>query len=425
MLRNHRTTIAAAACLCISACAIGAPPGFSAGDQWTTPLVGGVGKGPLVTPVWLNGKGPFLFYLNPHSMSVLDPRIAKSLGVWVKRTSGKATDQSDTISQEQLDFADVLSIKVGDLTIRNRKFVLLPTGGEVMGHPVVGTIGSDLFAESLVWQIDRDQSVVRIAAQGGGITVGGATGVKGRVERGRLFVDVVLNGQRQVELLVDLVSLGSAVWHEIAAAALESLQPGSWRARTVTVGDRSVRGMTLRDYADKRVRKRAFDGLLGREFWSQFVVTVNLHKKSIWLAPRAPHSAANRRARLARWGEQFAGCTADACVTAHVERSQDESLAKVVFVREPGGANIDMAVTAQAVDASGKRVDVDELLVAFPPGATKAWLPPKSLREYGRAANFVIVDVSPYSPDCNAQPSTGCVWRTQVDAPGDHDNLRM
>src|SRR5580765_904840 len=62
--------------LVVSGCAIGAPPGFSEGDSWTFALVEPLAEGRLLTPVYVEGRGPYLFAIDPDApITVADPEV--------------------------------------------------------------------------------------------------------------------------------------------------------------------------------------------------------------------------------------------------------------------------------------------------------------------------------------------------------------
>jgi len=69
---------AALAALVLGGCAVGAPTGFSSGDQWTVPLVGPLENGVLLVPVYIGKEnaGPYLFAIDPDAtVSAVDDKI--------------------------------------------------------------------------------------------------------------------------------------------------------------------------------------------------------------------------------------------------------------------------------------------------------------------------------------------------------------
>jgi hypothetical protein len=70
--------------LVAAGCTVGAPPGFSAGENWTFPLVGPLENGLLITPATVKGHGPYLFAIDPDAGRGLE------LLLGVTSSSGKA-----------------------------------------------------------------------------------------------------------------------------------------------------------------------------------------------------------------------------------------------------------------------------------------------------------------------------------------------
>ena len=67
----------------LAACTVGAPPGFSSGESWAFPLVGPLEDGALLVPVKVNGKGPFLFLIDPDApFTSIDEGVAKELDLY-------------------------------------------------------------------------------------------------------------------------------------------------------------------------------------------------------------------------------------------------------------------------------------------------------------------------------------------------------
>ena len=93
MLFRVATAVLGAA---LAACTVGAPPGFSSGDSWAFPLVGPLEDGVLLVPVTVNGKGPFLFLIDPDApASSIDEGLAGSLDLY-GGAGPRLTDESDT-----------------------------------------------------------------------------------------------------------------------------------------------------------------------------------------------------------------------------------------------------------------------------------------------------------------------------------------
>jgi len=69
--------------LFLSACAQGAPLGFSSGEVWTAPLIGPLENNELVVAVHVNDHGPYLFVIDPDSpVSTVDTAIRSELELY-------------------------------------------------------------------------------------------------------------------------------------------------------------------------------------------------------------------------------------------------------------------------------------------------------------------------------------------------------
>ena len=75
---------ALAGVLAVAACGAppAVPPTFSAGDSWTAPLVGPLENDLLLVPVFVNGKGPYVFAIDPDAVvSVITKHVYQDAGL--------------------------------------------------------------------------------------------------------------------------------------------------------------------------------------------------------------------------------------------------------------------------------------------------------------------------------------------------------
>jgi hypothetical protein len=73
----------------LAACVVGAPPGFSPGTTWVFPLVDPLADGPLVTHVYVDGKGPYLFVIDPDSgIAIIDASVCARAGLGTHGSRG-------------------------------------------------------------------------------------------------------------------------------------------------------------------------------------------------------------------------------------------------------------------------------------------------------------------------------------------------
>src|SRR5258708_39756728 len=155
----------AATRLAFATCSAGAPPGFPTGpNQWTVPPVAPP-AGVLVTPVLINGKGPYLFELDPDVNAMnIDDKIVGEAGLGTDRGQGPHyIDKTDT-GQRRFT-AEVLNIQVGNLTIERRTALVVPNGTYAAG--IHGVLGRSVLEDSLVFGFDRERGLAFVTTQEG------------------------------------------------------------------------------------------------------------------------------------------------------------------------------------------------------------------------------------------------------------------
>jgi hypothetical protein len=417
--------VAAAGALATSAaCVAGAPLGFSKGDNWTIPLVGALEDGPLVAPVYIDGKGPFLFEINFDADSSMDPLLVGTLDLYKFRKNYKLVDASDHVSHEELWYAEVKQVTLGDLTVSRREFAVNPTGGVYRGQPVLGIIGRDILSETLIWTIDRDRSTLFVATQGHASPPVDAVRVKGRLDRGNLFITSHVD-QREMYLRLDQGYAHSLLWPrlirdmKLASARDPKMDsfgrrrfyPDGFWAQRAAIGEAAVSGQLFFALEDKRLRPRDLDGVIGRDFLARFHATFNLHKSSVWLRPRDPDNEVARRDRLRRWGAALAECATPGCVTV----THGADAAAITFVREDWTDTMSYEVVVEALDAAAEALPLPPILVVFPARVTTlSAADPGLVARYSAATSFRVVDLSPFAPKCDPKdPSEPCIMLVQ------------
>ncbi|ACY18535.1 hypothetical protein [Haliangium ochraceum] len=204
-----------------------------------------------------------------------------------------------------------------------------------------------------------------------------------------------------------------------------------------------------------------YDGVLGQDFWSRFVISVHLDQNALWLTPRPPDDEELRSERLGRWAALFDGCDTPACVTveedlattadaeiaaeadstargkrdkrgkrgkhgAHADERGDKAGdeparaaerdpgipegTRVLRVRRPDDKRaLGYDVLLRALDERERPLPAPHLLVAFPEGGTETTIDIGALTSaYQRASSFEVVDASPFAPPCRKR--LGCAW---------------
>jgi hypothetical protein len=96
--------------------------------------------------VMLNGEGPFHFALDTGGANVIDPAVAKELGV----ASGGSTQVTGVGSASSASsFAMIKTLQVGNALVTNQAFVVLPIAksfGTAHGMPMDGVIGYEVLS---------------------------------------------------------------------------------------------------------------------------------------------------------------------------------------------------------------------------------------------------------------------------------------
>ena len=148
----------------LASCAIGAPPGFSPGTSWTTPLVDPLADGRLVTPVYVNGEGPFLFAIDPDAtITTADMSIA-AIAQIPAHSGERLTDEHDTT--HPIWYAQLPNLKIGTLDVSLMRVALVENHQfDADGRRIWGVLGRDVIADSLVFTLDRDRGVARLTTQ--------------------------------------------------------------------------------------------------------------------------------------------------------------------------------------------------------------------------------------------------------------------
>ena len=144
----------------LTSCSIGAPPGFSEGTRWTFPLVDPLDDGLLVTPVFVKGKGPFLFAIDPDAnVTIIDERVVLAAGLVTD--SGFTTRLWSEDGERRIRFnAELRDLQVGDLQVEVRRVLVVPHGTlSASGREVMGVLGRNVIADSLVFAFDRDRGL--------------------------------------------------------------------------------------------------------------------------------------------------------------------------------------------------------------------------------------------------------------------------
>jgi hypothetical protein len=313
----------------------------------------------------VHGRGPYLFLVAPNSVSsAIDARLADELGLWVRPEWRSAIDQNDR--EVRFQVAEVLSLQIGDLSIRHTRMRTVPAGSlRFRGQPVAGVIGGDLLSSTITLDVDRDAGVVTLALTGHERPPAGAVAVEGRVYDGLLKIPVAVEGDA-LEMVVDPGARRSGIWPRVAArlelafAGSEEVIDEYGSTADVSLGARAARlqldGLRavarFGAYWVRSFRETSHDGALGQDFLAAYRVLFDRDHARLWLAPRAEVPVASR---LRRWP----GCE-DGCVTARLDAG------RLTVTGRSDGAWEALLVP---LDGAGRRLGRDAVRVTLAAGA--------------------------------------------------------
>jgi hypothetical protein len=399
----------------LGACAVGAPPGFSQGDTWTLPLVAPEHESRLLTPVTIDGRGPYLFAIDPDlPMTIVDREILANTDF--RRWDGpRRLDQHDTT--HETFYRRIPNVRVGDLSVSLLLVAETPEHSfDDDGRRIYGVLGHDVIADSLVFGFARDKGIAWLQTQDVFQPPAGAREIEYNKLRDepvadpRKLVTTAINGH---ELALHL-SLGDTT---------SQLYPRAWAAAGLTPVDRSAMftddtgqhravehlgvaahvtadgitrdGLGFTPYDDRRFRFDRFDGTLGLDFFRPFDVTVNWHRTTIYVTPRRPVPVGQR---LARWGWNH--CSTADCFQAALE-TDGYAQPSVRVTRDPAVTG-NVTVIVHATPASGPPLPSIE--VSLPAGLDQLSAP---IDDRYAGAQLAVFDASPFGRPC-ADPR-GCV----------------
>jgi TonB family protein len=448
----------------VTGCTVGAPPGFSGGDQWTFPLVGPLEDGLLITPVTVGGHGPYLFAFDPDAnFSAIDKQVVDDAQL---RTSGgpKIIDETDT-GQIRL-YAELIGLKVSGLTIARRDVMLFPVGFyDTEGRHISGILGRDLIADSLVFGFDRDQGVATLSttkaftpppdaiaisykemsggsdtvagtAGGGTLVARGGGGRGGAVDPGANVPSRVNNAERTgvgsatvapVPRRLANIQIGDAslAMHLDLGAAVSQMPEGRWAQARLVPTDvelrivdeaASVRRVTKAGIGDvakpvavPHVTFAPFiESRFGKETFDGTLGLDFFRRYSVYASwdlrtfylKARGDAAATTTARLGRWSSMIKPCPHPGCVTAALAAASGPPTLEVARDAESGGQPLE--VVLGVAPAAGK-VAVP-LLIELPRGVDKL---SNALPTEYEGATLAVLDVSPFARACVGEG--GCV----------------
>lgn len=417
----------------LAACAQGAPPGFSPAKQWSFPLVDPMADGRLVVPVYVEGRGPYLFAIDPDApVTVADREVVGT--EFSQHGNYRVVDEQDT--SHPRFFQDIRWLTVGDLQISLMTVEITDKSGmfDGAGRRIMGILGKDVIADSLVFGFDRDRGVAWLSTQENYRAPANATVMsyfKGTTHRPELVVRKLVSANvdgKSYDLHLDLGAVPSQLWArhwKEAGLTVENAkrtlidETGTHRdtdqtgqAQRVIADGVERDGIRFAPYDDRRWDPGQLEGTLGLGFFLPFNVAADWHHDRLLLTPRADHTPE----RLTRWGASLAAsCEHAGCVQATVVAAREKAVEpppatddrslngqapsevrpleaaaaahpELVVTRDPAAVKLAMQVV---LDVGGQRVDV-----SFPAGEA-------TYRTQLAATGAVsVIDVSPFPKAC-------------------------
>jgi hypothetical protein len=455
----------------LAGCTVGAPPGFSSGESWSFPLVGPLEDGLLVTPVFVNDKGPYLMAIDPDArFSAVDQAIVSENQLY-SVLGPRVLDESDT--HRPTSTAEVKTFRLGNLTVRNRTVLAVRVGTfNAGGRQIRGILGRDVIADSLVFGFDRERGTGYLATRKGFTPPAGASTLGFMLLSNRLATGVppigrkltkVKIGNATFDMHLDLGAvhsqLRSNLWGEagLTSAPIATTQVdevGSARKSTtaavanqIHAGSITATSVLMAPYDDRRWDEQDVDGTIGLNFFRGYNVWADWDKETFHVVARADANATIKE-RIARWkSATLDACKDPGCVTVELIDGSDDASGGPAPGADPAGApavpppppepptggppgggsgapaimkppvepvvlvqrdaaaeGVALEVLFQAVDATGKPLDLPRLVANLPADAPRAT---QKVDAAFAGAKLVVLDVSPYPRACSR--GGGCI----------------
>ena len=439
---RRRRYAALVVALASASCTSGPPPGFSDGDQWTIPLIAPLENGLLLVPALVNGKGPFVFAIDPDAqVSAVDQQVVTEADA---RTGEGPRLLDETDTERPRFYAEILEWQLGSLTVKQKPAQLVPKGTfDTAGRRIHGLIGRDIIADSIVFAFDRELGLITLTTVKAFKPLPAATSISYELLSSRIPNAEVLPVSRKLitaavnnapfKLHVDFgmvasqlrtrsfsaaqmppnsLSGDSGVIDEVGTVRTIQMQSSATKV-SVALDSLFAKNVVFVPYGDRRWLEQDLEGTLGLDFFSQFAVAANWHDKRFYLSPRTP---AALPARLSRWqSKTLAACATPGCVkitlidpvankpTEETQATHPGLVASVV--REAVAQHMELEVLIAVQAAPGKPV-LQWLVANFPAGTDRAMthLHPDYL-----GATLTVVDASPFPRTCPVEGA--CVDR--------------
>jgi len=424
----------------LSACSVGAPPEFSAGTSWAFPLVDPLANDLIVTPVMINGKGPYLFVVDPNVQGMaVDATVVHDAGLETDR-GDRLRDRDDTDQRVGRFEVEVRGVQVGNLTIARTNGFLVPDGTYNRGgRRIDGALGTAIIKDSLTYGIDRDRGIGLLETREAFTPPPAASKLTYTAMHGKHAVEGTIGDARAL-FYVDLGRVENNIYGSVgdgfsivekATRTVDYIgSPHTFSkvaiARLVSVP--SVTGHDVPfvpvDRKSRRIGSAEAEVSLGLAFFKHFNIWGDWDKETVYLTPRHGLTQ-DTKVRIERWGPRFAQCAHLGCATVVVGDSSataeapsadapsadapsadapsaepPSSVVLVTIRRDAETAASGLEVTIAVEGANGQEL---LLLVAnFPAGVDQ--LVQHLPRQLAGVA-MTVVDVSPFPHRCPSGPA--------------------
>lgn len=416
------------------ACTAGAPPGFAGGkgDRWVLPLVGPMENGLLVTPVTVDGKGPYLFVIDPDSdISAIDEQVVKETQFRTFRGPPRL-DETDT--QQLRFYAEVTGIEIGSLIVERRNAMIVKLGTfDRDGRRIHGLLGRDVIPDSLVFGFDRDLGLAQLVVKKSFVPPPNALKIPYELVPSQVpNIDVLPVSRRlakakigteafsmHLDLGEQLSTLRESLW-EKAKLVAQPARAGSidevgvphkiekvGMGQGISLGNAVAEKLAFAPYEDKRWHEEDIAGTLALDFFRDYDVWLDWDGRVLYLAPRSP---APLETRIGRWDTGALGkCPHPGCVEV---RTIDPLAGKPVaagaphpgvilsITRDEPAGGMELEVTLEATG----RPDLPRLVVNMNPNGDRVM---DHLKAEWAGVTLTVVDASPFPRSCSG--ATGCV----------------
>ncbi len=386
----------------------------------------------MITPVTIDGRGPFLFGIDPDAnVSLIDEQLVKEVSL---RTRKGPNRLDETATQHPRFYAEVLALEIGTLIIERRDAMIVKANTlDANGRRIHGMLGKDVLADSLVFGFDRDQGLAFLTTVKAYKPPPGAIAIEydmlaSRVPNAevlpapRQLVNATIGGQPftlHVDLGAAASQLRESAWEraklaprDVQTAVIDEV--GTPRRVTkvgvggpVGVGAAVAETLGFVPYADARWSEAEIDGTLGLDFVRPYNVSLSWVARTYYLTPRRPVAL---QTRIDRWDVgALDRCKQPGCVSV---RLVDPLAGKPVDPAKPHPGLV-LAVTREEV-AGGMGLEVvleakdhpelPRLAVNLSPNADRVM---QHLKPEWIGVTLTVVDASPFPRQCPADG--GCV----------------